>query len=326
MFYYNPKDWLQAIFQITKSDTIRTLAPSLIFISLYALGIVYLEVYYLRLSESSYAKDLTIMHSLLGFAISMLLVFRTNSAYDRWWEGRKLWGSLVNNSRNLAIKIKVFLPHEDHGSKTFFRQVIPLYASALQKHLQKKSTKFQLDEKPHPELPDFNDKTHVPNKVAESIIFKINDLYLHKIISGDQLIVLNDEMGSFTDICGACERIKNTPIPFSYSSFIKKFIFIYAVTLPFGLALSLGYFTVPVTAFIFYVLASLELIAEEIEDPFGTDINDLPMEKMAENIKINVNEFSNSLLITDIFLDKDPIRITLHLGNNCLVAFLNKPE
>lgn len=290
MFYYNPKKWLPAIFNITKSDTIRILAPSLVFISLYSWGIVYLEVYYLKLSESSYAKDLTIMHSLLGFAISMLLVFRTNTAYDRWWEGRKLWGSLVNNSRNLAIKIKVFLPVEDQGSKTFFKQVIPLYASALQKHLQKESTKFQLDEKPHPELPDFENNPHVPNKVAESIIHKINDLYKHKVLSGDQLIVLNDEMRSFTDICGACERIKNTPIPFSYSSFIKKFIFIYVVTLPFGLALSLGYFTIPVTAFIFYVLASLELIAEEIEDPFGTDSNDLPMEKMAENIKRNVND------------------------------------
>ncbi|MDO9553510.1 MULTISPECIES: bestrophin family protein [Rhodonellum] len=290
MFYYNPKDWILAIFRITKSETIMTLAPTLIFISLYSWGIVYLEVYYLKLSENSYAKDITIMHSLLGFAISMLLVFRTNTAYDRWWEGRKLWGSLVNNSRNLAIKLKVFLPAEDQGSRTFFRQVIPLYASALHKHLQKESTKLQLDEKPHPELPDFDNNPHVPNKVAESMIFKINDLYKNKIISGDQLIVLNDEMRSFTEICGACERIKNTPIPFSYSAFIKKFIFIYAVTLPFGLALSLGYFTIPVTAFIFYVLASLELIAEEIEDPFGTDINDLPMEKIADNIKRNVKD------------------------------------
>ncbi|NHE58729.1 bestrophin family protein [Cyclobacterium plantarum] len=290
MFYYNPKDWLNAIFRITKSDTIRTLMPSLVFMALYSWGIVYLEVYYLKLSETSYAKDLTIMHSLLGFAISMLLVFRTNTAYDRWWEGRKLWGSLVNNSRNLAIKMQVYLPDDDQGTKTFFRQVIPLYAASLQKHLQKQSTKFQLDEKPHPELPDFKDNTHVPNRVAESIINKIYDLYKHKIISGDQLITLNEEMASFTNICGACERIKNTPIPFSYSSFIKKFIFLYVITLPFGLALTLGYFTIPVTTFIFYVLASLELIAEEIEDPFGTDINDLPMEKIADNINNNVKE------------------------------------
>lgn len=119
---------------------------------------------------------------------------------------------------------------------------------------------------------------------------KINQLYRDKVISGDQLITLNNEMQSFTDICGACERIKNTPIPYSYSAFIKKFIFIYVATLPFGFAFTLGNLTIPVTTFIFYVLASLELIAEEIEDPFGTDSNDLPMKKIADNIRMNVED------------------------------------
>ncbi len=102
--------------------------------------------------------------------------------------------------------------------------------------------------------------------------------------------MLNNEWQSFTDICGACERIKNTPIPYSYSAFIKKFIFIYVITMPFGFAFNLGLFTIPVTTFIFYILASLELIAEEIEDPFGIDSNDLPMAKIAENIRINVQD------------------------------------
>ena len=119
---------------------------------------------------------------------------------------------------------------------------------------------------------------------------KINDLYESKKISGDQLIIINSEIQSFTDICGACERIKNTPIPYSYSAFIKKFIFFYVMTLPFGYSFSLGYYVAPVVVFIFYVLASLELIAEEIEDPFGNDENDLPTQKMAENIKKHVAE------------------------------------
>ena len=119
---------------------------------------------------------------------------------------------------------------------------------------------------------------------------KINDLYIEKKITGDQLIILSAEIQSFTDICGACERIKNTPIPYSYSAFIKKFIFFYVMTLPFGYAFSLGYYTAPVVVFIFYVLASLELIAEEIEEPFGGDANDLPTQKIAENIKKHVGE------------------------------------
>ncbi|MEJ7589219.1 MAG: bestrophin family ion channel, partial [Ferruginibacter sp.] len=115
-------------------------------------------------------------------------------------------------------------------------------------------------------------------------------LYTSGKINGDQLIILNAELQSFTDICGACERIKNTPIPYSYSVFIKKFIFFYIMTLPFGYVFNLGYYVIPVVAFIFYVLASLELIAEEIEDPFGNDENDVPTAKIAMNIEKHVAE------------------------------------
>jgi len=131
---------------------------------------------------------------------------------------------------------------------------------------------------------------HRPNQVAKILFQKISDLYTSNKITGDQLIILNNELQSFTDICGACERIKNTPIPYSYSAFIKKFIFIYVLTLPFAYVFILGLFVIPVAVFIFYVLASLELRAEEIEDPFGTDDNDLPTKKIAENIKKHVEE------------------------------------
>ncbi len=230
------------------------------------------------------------MHSLLGFAISMLLVFRTNTAYDRWWEGRKLWGALVNNSRNLALKLNAILEADDVDSRVFFRKSIPVFASVLRRHLQLDSTKYSLDDIDHPELGDIDTQKHLPNQVASKMFSKVNRLYKSGKITGDQLIVLNAELQSFSDICGACERIKNTPIPYSYSAFIKKFIFMYVATLPFGFALSMGYLAIPVVAFIFYVLASLEIVAEEIEDPFGFDDNDLPMQKIAENIKKHVAE------------------------------------
>src|SRR5690606_15045993 len=109
-------------------------------------------------------------------------------------------------------------------------------------------------------------------------------------LSAEQLIILNQESMAFTDICGACERIKNTPIPFSYSVFIKKFIFFFVMTLPFGWVFSLGYYIIPVVVFILYAFASLELIAEEIENPFGTDANDLPVDSICINIRKHVGE------------------------------------
>lgn len=290
MVNYNPKKWFSAIFQFHKADTFRALIPFLVIIILYSWGIVYLELNYLKLSQNSNLKNINIMHTLLGFAISMLLVFRTNTAYDRWWEGRKLWGSLVNNSRNIAIKLNAFVNADDKASKTFFAQSIPLFAFLLKSHLQKESTRLELDENPHPEIPNFSSAKHPPIEMSIAIIGKINQLYKQKNLTQEQFLILNNEIQGFMDICGACERIKNTPIPYSYSTFIKKFIFIYVITLPFGFAFSLGYLAIPVTTFIFYVLASLELIAEEIEDPFGNDGNDLPMQKISENIKKNVQD------------------------------------
>lgn len=290
MITYNPKDWFTFIFRFHKADTLRKLSPLIAGICIYCWIIAILELHIFKLSDSSHVKQITSMHTLLSFVISMLLVFRTNTAYDRWWEGRKLWGALVNNSRNLAIKMHCMLKFEEETHRSFFRKTIPMYSSVLAHHLHAESTRLELDEAEHPELKNIDTSRHIPNQVASLLFQRVNRLYEEGKITGDQLIVVNNELQSFTDICGACERIKNTPIPFSYSVFIKKFIFFYVMTLPFSLVISLGYLAIPVVAFVFYVLASLELIAEEIEDPFGGDENDLPMTKMASNIKKHVTE------------------------------------
>jgi ion channel-forming bestrophin family protein len=285
MIQYNPKDWITFIFRFHKSDTFRQLIPMMIFIGLYAAGIAYLELEYWKLAENSHVKNLTVMHTTVGFVLSLLLAYRTNTAYDRWWEGRKLWGGLVNNSRNLALKLSAFLKEE--SDRTYFRKVIPAYSSVLSKHLLNEEVSQMLFEGLDLEI---DRHKHRPNQVAKMLIQKANDLYISGKLTGDQYYLINAELQSFTDICGACERIKNTPIPYSYSAFIKKFIFFFVMTLPFGFVFNLGYYVVPVVIFIFYVLASLELIAEEIEDPFGGDANDLPMAKIASNIKKHVEE------------------------------------
>ena len=285
MIQYNPKEWITFIFRFHKSDTFRKLLPMMVFIGIYSGIIAYLELEYWKLSDDSHLKNITIMHGMLGFVISLLLAYRTNTAYDRWWEGRKLWGSLVNNSRNLALKLSSLLQEEN--DRNYFKKLIPAYASVLQKHLSNDETAMVLFDGLDLQI---DHHKHRPNQVAKILFQKANDLYRSNKISGEQLLYLNLELQSFTEICGACERIKNTPIPYSYSAFIKKFIFFYVMTLPFGYVFSLGYITIPVVIFIFYVLASLELIAEEIEDPFGSDEKDLPTQKIAANIKKHVEE------------------------------------
>lgn len=285
MVQYNTKDWIAFIFKLHKSDTFRQLLPLMFFIGGYSGLICYLEMEYFHLGEDSKVKNISIMHGMLGFVISLLLAYRTNTAYDRWWEGRKLWGSLVNSSRNLALKLASILDNEI--DRHFYQKIIPLYAHVLQKHLADDESGLVLFDGLDLEI---DHTKHKPNQVAKMIMKKSNDLYKSGSLSGHQLLYINTELQSFTDVCGACERIKNTPIPYSYSAFIKKFIFIYVMTLPFSYVFTLGFYVIPVVVFIFYVLASLELIAEEIEDPFGNDANDLPTEKIAANIKKHVEE------------------------------------
>jgi putative membrane protein len=290
MVTYNPKEWFKPLIEFHKGDTFRKLLPLILLIGIYTAGVAVLELKYLNLGKDSYVRNIPMMHNLLGFAISMLLVFRTNTAYDRWWEGRKLWGSLVNNCRNLAVKLDAMLPAEDEDNRKYFSAVIGVFPYELKHHLRSEKTRFELDSAPHPEIPGFNRDKHVPSQIVGHLQKRLNRLLGNGSLSGEQLIILNSEVMSFLDICGACERIRNTPIPYTYSSFIKKFIFIYSLTLPMGYVFSLGYIAIPVVMFVFYILASLEVIAEEIEEPFGTDTNDLPMDRLSETIKKNVAE------------------------------------
>ena len=292
MISYNPREWFTFIFRFHKADTFRQLLPMITGICIYSALIAWAEMNWWKLPPNSFVRNIPVMHTLLGFAISMLLVFRTNTAYDRWWEGRKLWGGLVNNSRNLSMKLHALLPAEDQATRAFFRKTIPAFAYALHNHLHKENIRLELfeDDEHRSIFQRIDHSRHVPNQAAMLLFQRIEELRREQKLSDLQVLYLNTELQSFTEICGACERIKNTPIPFSYSVFIKKFIFFYVMTLPFGFVFQLGFYVVPVVAFIFYVLASLELIAEEIEDPFGGDSNDVPTDLLAQNIHRTVND------------------------------------
>jgi ion channel-forming bestrophin family protein len=290
MISYDPKEWFMFIFRFHKADTFRKLFPIIVFVGLYTAGVAYIELEYLDLDmdKDSAVRHISVLHTLLGFALSMLLVFRTNTAYDRWWEGRKLWGSLVNNSRNLALKLAPILTDED--DRQFFKTAIPSYAFALRDHLRNEQTRIELfDVDLNTTFKPDIDK-HLPNQVAKTLFEKIHQLHAENVLSGQQLLYINEELRAFTDICGACERIRNTPIPYSYSLFLKKFIFFYVMTLPISYVFSLSYYIVPIVPFIFYAMASLELIAEEIEEPFGHDSNDLPISRICDTINKHIGE------------------------------------
>ena len=287
MIKYNPKNWFGLIFEFHKSDTLRKLIYVILFYAVYAAVIVYLELHYTNF------KSTIAIHSLLGFVLGLLLVFRTNTAYDRWWEGRKVLGALVNTSRNLALKLNTFIPNEKTELKKLNAELISNYSFSMKNHLRDKVIIEEIEYNESLSKEEYTKSDHKPNLIAKKLYLETKKLYDNKHVSGNIYITIDEQIKELTDVVGKCERIKKTPIPYSYNIFLKKFIFIYTLTLPVGLATDFFYWSIPISIFILYILGSLELLAEEIENPFGEDTNDLPVDAICQNIKKNVDEILN---------------------------------
>jgi len=255
----------------------------MIFIGIYTSIIIYVEYEWWHWDLDPFVKNLTTVQTLLGFVLSLLLVFRTNTAYDRWWEGRKLWGALTNNARTLSIKLNAILDKSDLENRKYFSKGIALYAHSLKQHLRSADLEMELDEGFH----GVDVQHHIPNQISSLLTQRIYHLEKEGKITSTHLLSIQNEISEFQNICGGCERIRNTPIPFSYSLFIKKFIFIYVVTMPLAFVPLFGYLSAFISTFVFYALVSMELLAEEIEDPFGSDENDLPTDQLCITIQNN---------------------------------------
>lgn len=282
MIKYNPKNWFKLIFALHKSDTMRIMWKELIYMGVFTLFIAYLEITFFP--DTGVLSNLKAVYSLVGFVISLLLVFRTNTAYDRWWEGRKKWGALVNDTRNLALKLSVLL--EKKEDRDFFKRMIPNFVFATKEHLRDNRIPEEINIDDEAVLT----KDHLPNAISQQLYKRIIELKRKGEISEEEFIVLDKNLNALLDSLGACERIKRTPIPYSYSLFLKKFIFIYVTTLPLAFVTDFGYYSALIATFVFYVFVSMEVLAEEIEDPFGKDDNDLPTDDLCKTIKRNVDE------------------------------------
>lgn len=285
MIKYNPKNWYKFIFAIHKSDTLRIMWKELIYMGVFTVLIAYVKIAFFP--DEHVLSKLIAVYSLIGFVISLLLVFRTNTAYDRWWEGRKKLGCLVNDTRNLSIKLSGLV--NDTEDRDFFKRMISNFTIAAKEHLRENTKLEELDLN-ESEKKLLLAKVHIPNAISQLIYKRIIELNKSGIVSGEDFIILDKNINALLDSLGACERIKNTPIPFSYSLFLKKFIFIYVITLPLAFVTDFGYYSALIATFVFYVFVSMEVLAEEIEDPFGTDDNDLPTDGLSLKIRDNVHE------------------------------------
>ena len=287
IYYKTNRNWFGDVRHLWRSWTMVRITRSVIWIGLYSL-VVCLAIDIWDLTE--YLTINTTIFSLLGVLLSIFLVFRTNTAYDRWWEARKQWGALVNNTRNLAIYVDTMFPEKNEGIRHFMAIHISNFCLALVEHLREGVKIEKLIYLKEEQQAEYESKGHIPNHIAKQIFDRIAAAHRSGEINEGDYINIKAQHQSLLDILGACERIKKTPIPFSYAVYLRIFITAYGIILPFAMASQFAYLTVPIDMFLFFALIGVELLGEEIEDPFGLDCNDLPTGDIAHTIKNNVFE------------------------------------
>lgn len=287
IIYKSNGSWFGHVSHLTTSYTMRRILRAVLILGVYA-GLVIGLIKILDLHR--YLQVDSTVFSLLAVILSIFLGFRTSTAYDRWWEARKQWGALVNNSRNLAIYVDSMWPPADVEIRHFMAKNIANFCLALAEHLRQGTQLDQLVYLSEEEEGYYTTKDHIPNFIALRIYQRIAEARRQGTINEGDYINIKAQHQSLLDILGACERIKKTPIPFSYAVYLKVFVTAYAVLLPFGLSEQFGWGTIPLTMLIVFALVGVELMGEEIEDPFGRDCNDLPTGDIAHTIKRNVFE------------------------------------
>ena len=221
----------------------------------------------------------------LSFAIALILAFRINRAYERWWEARTLWGSLVNVCRNLAVKVRE-LHHPSPDDRLAIRNLIVAFCFGLKDHLRN-DIRLQ-------SLPGFEDDPHTPGHVPSYIVARIYRLLdrwkAEQKLSPEQIWVLDSELRMLLEVCGACERIKNTMMSISWRSFTWQCIGVYLLVLPWGLVGDFGAWTIPLCMVVAYFVIAGEGIARYVEEPFGVDEDHLDLEGICHNIDASVSE------------------------------------
>jgi putative membrane protein len=216
--------------------------------------------------------------------LSLLMGFRNRAAYDRWWEGRQLWGQLTNDTRNLAAKLAAFLP-ADVLARSRVAVLLVGFAEALKLHLRGAKPRL-------PGLPGFEGETedppHVPLYLTSRLYAVLADWKREGRLDQDMFLMLDAHLRGQQDVCGACERIRNTPLSPSYKALLRTGLLLNVLAEPWLTMQQVGFVGVPVFLMFCFFLFGAELIDTVIEEPFGTESEDLDLDRYCRTIRDSV--------------------------------------
>lgn len=288
MIDYDAHRWRDHFFDI-RGSMVRDIMYRVLSCLLLAAVVTFVDKFYVRLGISDKG------HTLVSVALGLLLVFRTNAAYDRFWEGRKLWGAMVNTSRNLARAAAVLLGERPALVRRLLLLTIAFSYATMQR-LRNLPGLGPLDATFAAELgaedpalrAELQAAPHLPLAIAVQLSTGLKEAHAAGLLNDYQHMTVDQNVQLLIDHIGGCERISRTPLPFAYVVHLRRALLIYCYSLPFVLLPVFGWGTIVVTLLLSYVLLGIEEIGVEISDPFGTDDNDLPLEAVCATIESNL--------------------------------------
>ena len=279
--------WFKSALQVRVS-VIPSIAPRVLLCGGFGVFISLLHFFKLPVSLP------TLSSIVPSIVLGLLLVFRTNTAYDRFWEGRKFWGTLVNNVRNLARQIWVAIEEKDPQDielKKSALRLLPAFAVAMKLHLRQEAVNPELEPLMSPaQYQKLKSMNNPPLEIAFWIEDYLHEQYERNCLDVYQLIGMKDLINSMIDVLGGCERILKTPIPLAYAIHLKQLLLLYCLALPFQMVNDLAWGTGPVVALISFTLFGIEEIGIEIENPFQHDTNDLPLDSICATMQRNIGD------------------------------------
>lgn len=279
---HNLLSWVPHLFLFYREKVFRKLLPIMAVITLYAIliGLFFTDAARYNLGQ---------FHLIFSFILTIIISFRVNTSYSRWWEGRTLWGSIVNNCSNLGLKFEVYAGLKKYPDFFLLLNKLPVIIKAnLRKNTQ------ILEEELH-SLGICEYSTEQPVLlVAQRMYFIINQLRDETWDRAQQCTLLDNHVTQLIDMAGGCERIANTRLPPAYAYFVKQALLFYSLMFPFGWLGTFGILVIPMMVMIVYILLGLEILSEELEDPFKIGDNGLDLDGIVRNIQLNIAQIAGA--------------------------------
>lgn len=288
MIQYDAQRWTDHLFDL-RGSVIREIAPRVLICTLIAVAAWLVD----REIEALHHKSIEIpatAHSLIGTALGLLLAMRTNSSYERFWEGRKMWGAIVNETRNLGRSASVLLAKDPAVLRQVLLWTIAFPWSTERLLRGAKGLGPRAAELPADQAAAALASVHPPLFITRRITALLAEARARGTLGDMQQMSLDQVLTLLIDYMGACERIMKTPLPYAYAVHLRRAMIVFCFTLPFVLVHSFHWATIPATLLVAFTFFGIEEIGLEIENPFGHDENDLPLEAICETIQRDLSE------------------------------------